>query len=264
MRARGGSEQRSLFYYVRRNDNKGLVEAIENGGDLEERGGNYLHATPLRAASWRGHVEAVEILVKSGANVEVKDRLGNTPLICAAIHGHHEVVKLLLNAGADPDVKDNRGKSALHYAIIRNRYEVGVALMEGGANLELVLSFDEKDYFQSEREDANRCAPRLLAYYTETSATRKLLSHNELYRLFVSCKPMVLCNDVLSHVEKFLRWNCVAARSGRTCVRTTSDISGVNECVYSSSDEDDDDEEKEAEVPNLRRSTMLKEKRSRK
>ena len=116
--------------------------------------------------------------------------------------------------------------------------------MGGGANLELFLSFDEKDYFQPEREDANHCAPLLLTYYTSTSARRKLLSHNELYRLFVSCKPMVLCNDVLSHVEKFLSWNCIAARSGRTCVRTASDISGVNECVYSSSDDEDDEEEK--------------------
>ena len=38
MRAGGGSEQRrSLHYYLEENDNKGLAEAIENGGDLEER-----------------------------------------------------------------------------------------------------------------------------------------------------------------------------------------------------------------------------------
>ena len=133
--------------------------------------------------------------------------------------------------------------------------------MEGGANLDPILSFKEEVYEEHMRERANLCFPLLLTYYTSTSATRKLLSHNELYRLFVSCKPMVLCNDVLSHVEKFLPWNCVAARSGRTCVRTASDISGVNECVYSSSDDDDDDDE--VELPQLRRSTRLKEKRSR-
>ena len=258
MRAGGGSKQRSLHYYVMENDNKGLVEAIENGGDLEEL---YCYVTPLADASWRGHLEAVKILVKAGAKVEAKDRLGRTPLIRAAYFGHHEVVKLLLNAGADPDVKDNEGRSALHYAIAHNKYEAGVALMEGGASLDLVLSFNEKDYRFWERANANLCFPRLLTYYTTTSATRKLLSHNELYRLFVSCKPMVLCNDVLSHVEKFLPWNCIAARSGRTCVRTASDISGVNECVYSSSDDDDDDDE--VELPQLRRSTRLKEKRSR-
>ena len=133
--------------------------------------------------------------------------------------------------------------------------------MEGAANLDPVLSFNEEDYKEYQRDNANHCAPLLLTHYTETSATRKLLSHNELYRLFVSCKPMVLCNDVLSHVEKFLPWTCIAARSGRTCVRTASDISGVNECVYSSSDDDDDDDE--VELPQLRRSTRLKEKRSR-
>ena len=133
--------------------------------------------------------------------------------------------------------------------------------MEGGANLDKVTSFNEKDYRPWDRERANHCASLLLTYYTTTSATRKLLSHNELYRLFVSCKPMVLCNDVLSHVEKFLPWNCIAARSARTCVRTASDISGVNECVYSSSDDDDDDDD-ELDLPKLRRSARLKKKRS--
>ena len=165
MRAGGGSQQRSLHYYIWRNDNKGLVEAIENGGDLEEL---YFHETPLGAASLRGHLEAVEILVKAGADVEAKDSWGMTPLIFAALKGNNEVVKLLLNAGADPDVKDNQGRSALYYAIAYNRYEAGVALMEGGANLDLVLSFNKEDYMNI-IVTSQLCAPRLL---TTTSATR--------------------------------------------------------------------------------------------
>ena len=188
MSAKGGSEQRSLHYYVERNDTKGLVEAIESGGDLEElRGG--VHFTPLLLASWRSNLEAVKILVEAGAKVDGKDSSGWTPLICAAYFGHHEIVKLLLNAGADPDVKNKWGRTALHEAIAYNRYEAGVALMEGAANLDPVLSFKEEDYEEHMRERANLCFPLLLTYYTTTSATRKLLSHNELYRLFVSCKP---------------------------------------------------------------------------
>ena len=34
---------------------------------------------------------------------------GNTPLIMAALHGHDKVVELLLGSGASMEVKDNNG-----------------------------------------------------------------------------------------------------------------------------------------------------------
>ena len=63
---------------MEKNDLKGLVEAIENGGDLEEvrvwdKTRWWVNEKPLGAASRRGYVEAVEILVKSGAKVDAKN-----------------------------------------------------------------------------------------------------------------------------------------------------------------------------------------------
>ena len=97
---------------------------------------------------------------------------------------------------------------------------MGEALMEGGSNLDLVLSFNVEDYLLQDREQANLCFPRLLTYYTTTSATLKRLIHNEMYRLFVSCKPWVLCNDVVGVLQSFIRWNCDTARIARTCVKS--------------------------------------------
>ena len=55
----------------------------------------------------------------------------------------------------------------------------------------------------------NGCAVRLkerfglasvVDYYKQHIAERKRLVHNEMYRLFVSCKPWVLCNDVTKEI----------------------------------------------------------------
>ena len=96
MRAGGGSEQRSLHYYVERNDNRGLIKAIENGGDLEKRGGTF-RETPLGAASRRGHVEAVEILVKALLSLEHRVLVALVRLLhglvqCEAVHGQPVLV----------------------------------------------------------------------------------------------------------------------------------------------------------------------------
>ena len=71
--------------------------------------------------------------------------------------------------------------------------------------------------------------------YKQHIVERKALVHNEMYRLFVSCKPRVMCNDVVKEIEKFIPWWDKCARYARTCVRTASDVSGVREWEYDTS-----------------------------
>lgn len=47
----------------------------------------------------------MEILLKHGANMNVKDNSGNTPLITCCAYGFPEVVLLLLEKGADMEAK---------------------------------------------------------------------------------------------------------------------------------------------------------------
>lgn len=47
-------------------------------------------------------VEAIEVLIKAGADVNRVDRRGRTPVFCAARVGNLEVVEALVKAGADP------------------------------------------------------------------------------------------------------------------------------------------------------------------
>lgn len=57
----------------------------------------------------------IEFLLKSGANPNLKDNLGQTPLYLAARH-KSKIFQYLLDFGADLNARDNRGRAPLHYA----------------------------------------------------------------------------------------------------------------------------------------------------
>ena len=49
--------------------------------------------TPLRLASFNGHISVVQYLCEKGADKEARDRDDNTPLHCAASEGHLSVMQ---------------------------------------------------------------------------------------------------------------------------------------------------------------------------
>ena len=55
--------------------------------------------TPLHRVSYNGALEVVRLLLKHGADVEVKHNNGKTALQVAAVEGEDEVVKLLREHG---------------------------------------------------------------------------------------------------------------------------------------------------------------------
>lgn len=69
-------------------------------------------ATLLKWAAYGGHWECVNLLVKNGANINVRDNSGNTPLITACAYGYPEVVLTLLEAGADIEAKSKVPRSS--------------------------------------------------------------------------------------------------------------------------------------------------------
>ena len=78
-----------------------ISQAIKGGAvvnaDYDSRSGY----TPLIIATTSNTPQAVEILIKAGANVDVGDHYGETPLAIAARIGSTEKIEILLNANAD-------------------------------------------------------------------------------------------------------------------------------------------------------------------
>ncbi len=69
-------------------------------------------------AAAAGYTKIVELLIRAGANVNLRDKLGFTPIASAAYAGYSEIVQLLIAAGADIQAPagESQSYSALEYA----------------------------------------------------------------------------------------------------------------------------------------------------
>ena len=96
----------TALYYASLCGFSGVVKYIicTHGEDVNAWSG--YHGTPLRAASNKGHIDVVRVLLDHGADVNTIDKK-NTPLCLAYDGGHLEIMQLLLEHGADVDAWDN-------------------------------------------------------------------------------------------------------------------------------------------------------------
>ena len=83
--------------------------------DLEDSAGY----TSLHYAARGGHCEICKVLLENGANVNAVTRCGHaTPLHRSSMQGNKRVVELLLKFGADPNIRDSDGYTPLHRAVL--------------------------------------------------------------------------------------------------------------------------------------------------
>ena len=78
--------------------------------------------------------EMAELLIDSGADVNIKDKDNRTALSYASENGCLEVVKLLVDSGADVNALNNYGRNPLSYASTNGHLEVVKYLSDKGAN----------------------------------------------------------------------------------------------------------------------------------
>uniref|UniRef100_A0A3Q2YLD4 Uncharacterized protein n=1 Tax=Hippocampus comes TaxID=109280 RepID=A0A3Q2YLD4_HIPCM len=86
--------------------------------------------TPLLAAAAMGHMKgrlhmSTLLLEKGGPPLESRDPEGRTALHVASWRGHVDAVDLLLKHGADPNAQDVEGRPPLHSAAWTGRVDVG-------------------------------------------------------------------------------------------------------------------------------------------
>jgi len=68
--------------------------------------------TALSYAAWNGHVATVKLLLRAGARVNSRMKLGGRRILCIC-NGHNDVVELLLKKGTQVDSLDDIVKALL-------------------------------------------------------------------------------------------------------------------------------------------------------
>jgi len=107
---------------------RAVVRRLFSLGDVNVRATQH-GQTALMLAVSHGRLDMVQLLVESGADLNIRDEDGSTALMCAAEHGQTDTVKFLI---AQPDVdisaKDNDGLTALAVAMEAGHRDLGVVL----------------------------------------------------------------------------------------------------------------------------------------
>ena len=143
-------------------DNQDAVEPLLKGGanpHIQDHEGH----TALHAAARLPKADLVDRLLDGGADPHIHGvNRGDTALMQAAAHGSTESVERLLKAGADPDARDNDGASALHYAAGADKASTVDRLIKGGAYHQAIDNQDRTPLHAAAEVDASKCINRLL------------------------------------------------------------------------------------------------------
>jgi ankyrin repeat protein len=185
--------------------------AIEDGVNVNGIGSH--GETALHYAAYYGKTERIQLLIDSGADVNIRDiddheglSCGATPLNLAASSGFLanpvEVIDLLLAAGASPNIPDSNGNTPLMNAIrihssFISKFDCAARLVEAGADLEirnrdgntalmLALRSDHNQFVELLREaGASDYGVKEVALYKAVSAgdlevVKQLLSQGDI------------------------------------------------------------------------------------
>jgi ankyrin repeat protein len=128
----------ALLVAVRTNDPEMLQMLIDAGAkvNLAARG---ISRTPIQMAAELGKMEALQVLIKSGATINAKpaDEAGGTALQLAAIGGFIGIAEELLKRGADVNAPPSKrqGRTALEGAVEHGRIDMVWFLLNAGAEI---------------------------------------------------------------------------------------------------------------------------------
>lgn len=132
------------------NDAAGVIHTLVRlGADINGRGGaGTAHAgqTALHLAAQSDHRNTVtDMLLRLGADLELRDAKGRTPLMIAIDGGNRRVAEILLKAGADPNARNaqENGETALMIAARKGNSDGASILLAYKADPLLANKFNQ-------------------------------------------------------------------------------------------------------------------------
>jgi len=130
-----GERKGAPLYWAARMGKTGATRLLAAKGAELDRVNESVGGTALMGAAKYRSKDAVEVLLKAGADPNVKTQRGRTALHAAATGGDVQVVSALLNAGAKANAKSQHGDTPLMEAVRRQQYVIVRLLAARGANI---------------------------------------------------------------------------------------------------------------------------------
>ncbi len=139
LNAKGGYYGTPLHAASYKGHVEAMTELIDAGADVKATNGT---KTPLHAAYFGGQRDAMDLLLKRGAEVDAKDSSQNTLLHQASLDGQEDVVELLLRHEAEANAKNRNDWTPLHGAALCGRVKAAQRLLEKGAEVDAMSRED--------------------------------------------------------------------------------------------------------------------------
>jgi ankyrin repeat protein len=115
-------------------DNKERVDLFIKAGmnvNVRDKDGN----TALMLASITGDPAIVTLLIGKGADINARSTAGYTALMYVSSKGDTAMAKLLIKKGTDVNIRNNDGNTALMLASLNGNFETAKLLVESGADV---------------------------------------------------------------------------------------------------------------------------------
>ncbi len=157
-----------LFYALNSNSLELMALLVRHGAQLDVK--LYSGATPLLIVSQDGNLAMLKWLITQGADIQLKTNDGWTALMAASQKGHGAVVAQLLVAGIEVDARNSDDWTALMIASQKGHNEVVAQLLAAGAEVDARDSDDWTALMFASQNGHNEVVAQLLAAGAEVDA----------------------------------------------------------------------------------------------
>lgn len=194
---------------------RSLQVLLNHGAELSATPGSHYAAAPIHLASELEIPDALMVLWRNGADLNITNDVGETPLMHAIHSGCLRTASWLIEKGADLNITDMKGQTTLMSSIIifgNTSLERVHFLVQHGADVNIADNNGNTALMLAVVEDSLNLAQLLIAYGADVNLVNS--NGDTALILAIACSPSELPNFLIRHKADVH----VIDKSGRTAL----------------------------------------------